>query len=77
MTTQERIQSINQRSEENRIRRNSEIDKFKIAYKVKDTEGNVFVYGGIESGFPFFRGNRGSKHISNLKGYEIIQKYDN
>ena len=75
MTTAERIQRINERDEQNKINMNQEIDKCKMAYKIKDTEGNVFVFGGIESGFPWYRGIRGSKHIFDLNGMTIIQQH--
>ena len=57
------------------IRINKEIDNNNIAYKVKDEEGNIFVYGYIENGYPVFRGNRGSKHIFDLTGFEVIEKH--
>jgi len=54
---------------------NKEIDFCNMAYKVKDRDGNTFVFGGIENGHPWFRGTGGSKHIFSLVGYEIIEKY--
>lgn len=72
MTTAERI-AINEKRIEERI--NKEIDSCKMAYKIKDTEGNTFVFARIENGFPVFRTIGGSTHIFNLNGYEIVEKY--
>lgn len=63
----------NDKEIESRI--NKEIDSCNMAYKIKDYEGNTFVFGGIENGFPWYRGNGGSKHIFDLQGYEVIEKY--
>jgi hypothetical protein len=63
------------RDKEIEARINSEIDRHNTAYKVSDSEGNTFVFGGIENGHPWFRGLRGSKHIFDLTGYTVIQKY--
>ena len=54
---------------------NKEIDSFNMAYKIKDKEGNMFVYGYIENGFPVYRTSSGSKHIFDLIGYEVIEKH--
>ncbi|MFC0903807.1 hypothetical protein ACFHWD_03765 [Clostridium sp. MT-14] len=54
---------------------NKKIDKCNMAYKIKDIEGNIFVFGGIENGYAWYRGTRGDKHIFNLDGYEVIEKY--
>jgi hypothetical protein len=54
---------------------NKEIDNCNMAYKIKDSEGNIFVFGGIENGFPWYRGIGGSKYIFELTGYEVIEKY--
>ena len=54
---------------------NKEIDECKMAYKIKDTEGNIFCFGGIENGCPWYRGIGGSKHIFNLTGYEVIEQH--
>ncbi len=54
---------------------NKEIDMHNMAYKIKDREGNMFVFGGIENGFPWYRGLGGSKHIFQLDGYEVLEKY--
>lgn len=75
MTVEETIQKINKRNEENRIRTNKLIDTFHMAYKIKDSEDNIFVFGGTENGFPFYRGVGGSKHIFDLCGYTVIQEY--
>ncbi len=60
---------------ENQNRTNSEIDNSGMAYKIKDTEGNIFVFAGMENGFPTYRTGGGMKHIFQLDGYEIIEKY--
>lgn len=54
---------------------NKEIDRCKMAYKLKDIDGNTFVFGGIENGCAWYRGRGGSKHIFNLDGYEVIEQY--
>lgn len=46
-----------------------------MAYKLKDIYGNTFVFDGIENGCAWYRGTRGSKHIFNLNGYKVIEKY--
>lgn len=57
---------------ENRI--NKEIDACNMAYKIKDTDGNIFVFAcGGE--FPEYRTIGGGKCISDLVGYEVIEKY--
>lgn len=72
MTIAEKIRE-NELKTEARI--NGEIDACKMAYKVKDTEGNIFCFKGIENGSAVYRGNGGSKHIFELNGYEVIEKY--
>lgn len=54
---------------------NKEIDSCNMAYKIMDSEGNTFIFSGIENGFPLYRGNKGSKHIFDLQGYTVIEKY--
>lgn len=72
----ETIRRINERAEQNRLETNALIDKYKLAYKVKDSEGNTFTWGGVATGgFPWYRGRSGSKHIFNLNGLTIIQQY--
>lgn len=48
----------------------------KCPYKIKDKEGNIFVFGYYENGYPVYRTNRGCKHIfeSELKFYEVIEQ---
>ena len=73
MTMADRIKENDKRIEE---RINREIDSCGMAYKIKDREGNQFVFAGLASGsFPLYRGNGGQKHIFDLVGYEIIEKY--
>ena len=73
MTLAENIKENDRRIEE---RINKEIDSCGMAYKIKDREGNQFVFAGFASGgFPVYRGNRGQKHIFDLIGYEVIEKY--
>ncbi|MFA5485453.1 MAG: hypothetical protein WC260_04370 [Candidatus Pacearchaeota archaeon] len=47
-----------------------------IPYKVKDTEGNIFVFAGYSLGHPVYRGLGGYKHIyeNDLEFYEVIQE---
>lgn len=54
---------------------NKEIDSCGMAYKVKDSEGNVFYFAGLENGFPLYHANGGTKHIFDLQGLEVIEKY--
>ena len=54
---------------------NKEIDNCNMAYKIKDTEGNVFVYGYMENGYPVYRTSGGSKHIFDLTGFKVIEKH--
>jgi hypothetical protein len=72
MTLAERIKENDRRVEE---RINKEIDNCGMAYKIKDREGNQFVFAGLENGFPLYRGRGGQKHIFDLVGYEVIEKY--
>ena len=72
MTTAERIRENDKRIE---TRINGEIDKCKMAYKIKDTEENIFVFSKIENGSPFYRGIGGSKHIFDMNKFKIIEKY--
>ena len=65
----------NNRDKEIESRINKEIDSCGMAYKVEDREGNIFVFGGIENSFPWYRGRGGSKHIFDLTGYKVIEKY--
>ena len=53
---------------------NAELDREGMAYRLRDREGNEFVYAGLESGFPVYRGQRGSKHIFDTDGYEIVEE---
>ena len=48
----------------------------KIPYKVKDKEGNIFVFADYSSGHPVYRGTGGSKHIfeSELKFYDVLEQ---
>ena len=66
---------IEKNESENRIRVNNEIDKANMAYKIKDEEGNEFVYAGMESGHPVYRTASGQKHIFQIDGYEVVEKY--
>lgn len=54
---------------------NTEIDSHNMAYKIQDREGNQFVFGGIENGFPWYRCRGGSKHIFDLVGFTVIEKH--
>ena len=75
LSKEEVAQRISERENAAINRINKEIDDCKMAYKIQDTEGNIFVFGGIENGFPLYRGNGGSKHIHDLQGYVTIEKY--
>jgi len=72
---QEVIRRINERDEQNRIETNKLIDKFNMAYKIEDLEGNIFVWAGLSSGLPVYRTCSGQTHIFNLNGMKIIQKH--
>lgn len=63
----------NDKEIENRI--NKEIDTCGMAYKIKDRDGNKFVFAGLENGFPVYRSRGGQSHIFDLRGYEVIEKY--
>lgn len=63
----------NDREVENRI--NKEIDSVNMAYKIEDREGNRFVFGGIENNIAWYRASGGAKHIDDLQGYKVIEKY--
>lgn len=58
---------------------NKELAKHGMAYKVSDSEGNTFVYEGLEPGIgcvlTAYRGMRGSKIISGMTGLTVIQQY--
>lgn len=55
---------------------NKEIDKCGMAYKIKDSEGNQFVFAGLaRGGFPLYRGYGGQTHIFDLTGYKVVEKY--
>lgn len=75
MTTAERVRRINERDEQRRVDTNKLIDKINMAYKIEDSEGNTFVFAGLESGFPVYRGIGGSKHIFQLNGMKILEQY--
>lgn len=75
MTIAEKIARINKNNKKIEERINEEIDSCKMAYKIKDTEDNVFCFGGIENGCPWYRGIGGSTLIFDLAGYEIIEQY--
>ena len=73
MTLADRIKENDKKVEE---RINKEIDSCGMAYKIKDSEGNQFVFAGLVSGgFPLYRGRNGQTHIFDLIGYEVIEKY--
>ena len=76
MSIEERIQRINERDEQRRTETNKLIDQFGMAYKVEDSEGNIFVWAGLSSGYPVYRGFGGQKHIFSLTGMTVLQKYD-
>jgi len=63
------------RDEKIEERINNEIDNCEMAYKIQDRENNVFVFSRIENDCPLYRGMGGSKHIFDLRGYEVLEKY--
>lgn len=74
MTQEELIIKENDKKLMKRI--NSEIDSCGMAYKIKDSEGNKYVFVELIRGvIPLYIGKGGRKHIFNLIGYEIIEKY--
>lgn len=54
---------------------NKEIDSCGLAYKLTDREGNIFIFAGIEGGFPNYRTRGGRVVITDLVGYDIVEKY--
>lgn len=73
MILADRIKENDKRIEE---RINKEIDNCGMAYKIKDNEGNQFVFSGLASGrFPLYRGKGGQTHIFDLTGYEVIERH--
>ena len=54
---------------------NKEISNCKMAYEIMDEDGNTFFFSGLENGFPSYRTMGGSKHIFDLQGYKVIQKF--
>lgn len=76
MSIDERIQRINERDEQRRIETNALIDRFHMAYKIEDSEENVFVWAGLSSGFPVYRGIGGQTHIFDLTGMKVLQQHD-
>lgn len=67
---------MNERDEQNRKETNSLIDEYKMAYKIKDSEGNVFVWAGVASGgFPLYRVGGELTHRFDLAGMTVIQQY--
>lgn len=78
MAYEQIAQMIKENDKRNQDRINAEIDKYHMAYKIKDSDGNVFCWGGVaKGGLPWYRGIGGSKHIFDLTGYEVIEKYVN
>ena|GEM_PF-3666256 len=55
---------------------NAELDKYKMAYEVSDTDGNTFVYAYIENDIPLYRTKRGGlTHLSDMIGLTVIRQY--
>ena len=67
--------TIAERQRENQRVINEQIDSVGLAYKIKDTQGHIFCFARIENGFPVYRTNGGSKIITDLLGYEIVEKH--
>lgn len=66
---------MRENSKRNEEKINKEIDECKMAYKIEDVEGNVFVFACMENGFPVYRCNGGSKHIFHLNGFKVLEQY--
>lgn len=62
-------------SKEIEARINKELESCGMPYKMKDVEGNVFTYSGLENGYPVYRTRGGSCHQFSTQGFEIIQQY--
>jgi len=61
---------------EYRIERKRDKMKKNMPYKIKDVEGNVFVFSCYENGYPVYRTNRGNKHIfeNDIHHYTVIEQ---
>jgi hypothetical protein len=64
-----------QRDRDRITRINRDLDAKKMAYKVSDSDGNIFVYAGCENGFPVYRGIGGRTHMFGMNGLTVIQQY--
>jgi len=58
---------------ENRI--NADLEKYKMAYRIKDVDGNTFCFQRIEYGSPVYRGQGAEKHIYGMAGYTVVQQW--
>ena len=79
MTFEEKIaiasKMMRENDKRNEERINKEIYECKMAYKIQDSEGNVFVFAGLENGFPSYRCAGGRKHIFQLTGFKVLEQY--
>lgn len=69
------IKMMREKEIENVNRKNKEIDKCKMAYKIRDKEGNTFYFVGIENDCPLYRVHGELTHVMSLTGMEVIEKY--
>ena len=48
----------------------------KMSYKVKDADGNILTYGGLDSaGFIYYIGEKGRVYLYSMKGLTTVQQY--
>jgi hypothetical protein len=76
--SEEQKKNMREKRERERVNRiNAELDSHKMAYHVKDREGNTFIYAGTAPGnFPLYRNQRGEqKHIFDMLSLTVIQQY--
>lgn len=71
VTNPERYINHDKETEE---RINKEIDTCGMAYKIRDKEGNVFIFSSGGE-FPEYRTHGGRTCILTLHGYEVLEKY--
>ena len=70
------MKDIFQEQTERNIRNmNADIDRYGMAFHIRDSDGNDFYFREIDHGFPVYYGDGGHKCISDLIGYTVIEKY--
>ena len=75
MSAEQKIQMRADRERKRINRINAELKAYKMAYMVKDFDGNTFTYEGLSNGFPSYRGVSCSKHIFDMSGLTVMQQY--